>query len=173
MFIYICQTPPHFQFTRKLNNWNSEKVYLVVCGCLMVFCGRLLGVCVHLLVVCGRLLAACGHLLMVCDGLCSFVLVCDGLCSFVAVARFSNYGLEYDMQIWQIFTRALESLKFGFWWDPVIQSKKYMSLKFTDVLCVVTMKNDAKFEEELTCRRFKIDMRNLTNFDTSTQKFTL
>ena len=27
-----------------------------------------------------------------------------------------------------------------------------------------TMKNDAKFEEELTCR-FKIDMRNLTNFD--------
>ena len=32
----------------------------------------------------------------------------------------------------------------------------------------MTMKNDAKFEEELTC--FKIDMRNLTNFDPSTQK---
>ena len=31
------------------------------------------------------------------------------------------------------------------------------------------MKNDAKFEEELTCR-FKIDMSNLTNFDPSTQK---
>ena len=31
------------------------------------------------------------------------------------------------------------------------------------------MKNDAKFEEELTCR-FKIDMRNLSNFDPSTQK---
>ena len=29
------------------------------------------------------------------------------------------------------------------------------------------MKNDAKFEEELTCR-FKIDMRNLTNFDPGT-----
>ena len=29
--------------------------------------------------------------------------------------------------------------------------------------------NDAKFEEELTCR-FKIDMKNLTNFDPSTQK---
>ena len=26
----------------------------------------------------------------------------------------------------------------------------------------MTMKNDAKFEEKLTCR-FKIDMRNLTN----------
>ena len=43
-----------------------------------------------------------------------------------------------------------------------------MSLKFTEELCVMTMKNDAKFEEELTCR-YKIDMRNLTNFDPSTQ----
>ena len=44
-----------------------------------------------------------------------------------------------------------------------------MSLKFTEKLYVMAMKNDAKFEEELTCR-FKIDMRNLTNFDPSTQK---
>ena len=44
-----------------------------------------------------------------------------------------------------------------------------MSLKFTGELCVMTMKNDAKFEEELTCH-FKIDMRNLTNFDPSTRK---
>ena len=34
----------------------------------------------------------------------------------------------------------------------------------------MTMKNDAKFEEELTCH-FKIDMRNLTNFDLSTWKY--
>ena len=33
----------------------------------------------------------------------------------------------------------------------------------------MTMKNDTKIEEELTCR-FKIDMRNLTNFDGSTRK---
>ena len=33
----------------------------------------------------------------------------------------------------------------------------------------MTMKNDAKTEEELTCQ-FKIDMRNLTNFDPSTRK---
>ena len=39
-----------------------------------------------------------------------------------------------------------------------------MRLKFTDELSVMTMKNDAKFEEELTCH-FKIDMRNFTNFD--------
>ena len=44
-----------------------------------------------------------------------------------------------------------------------------MSLKFTGELCVIRMKNDAKFEEDLTCQ-FKIDMRNLTNFDLSTQK---
>ena len=55
-------------------------------------------------------------------------------------------------------------------WDPFIQSKKCMSFKFTEDLCVITMNNDAKFEEELTCR-FKIDMRNLTNFDQSTHKF--
>ena len=43
-----------------------------------------------------------------------------------------------------------------------------MSLKFTGDLCVMAMKNDAKFEEELSCQ-FKIDMRNLANFDLSTQ----
>ena len=33
----------------------------------------------------------------------------------------------------------------------------------------MTVKNDTKFEEELTCH-FKTDMRNLMNFDLSTQK---
>ena len=33
----------------------------------------------------------------------------------------------------------------------------------------MTLKNDEKSEEELTCR-FKIDMRNLTNFELRTQK---
>ena len=54
-------------------------------------------------------------------------------------------------------------------WDPFIQSRKCMSLKFIKELCVIRMKNDAKFEEELTCQ-FKINMRNLTNFDPSTRK---
>ena len=44
-----------------------------------------------------------------------------------------------------------------------------MSLKFTEELCVMRMKNGAKFEEDLTCQS-KIDIRNLTNFDPSTQK---
>ena len=33
----------------------------------------------------------------------------------------------------------------------------------------MAMKNDTKFEEELTCH-FKVDMRNLTNFDPSIWK---
>ena len=45
-----------------------------------------------------------------------------------------------------------------------------MSLKFTGELCVMRMENDAKSEQDLT-GQFKIDMRNLTNFDPSTQKF--
>ena len=43
-----------------------------------------------------------------------------------------------------------------------------MSLKSTQQLSVITMKNDTKFEDELTCH-FKVDMRNLTNFDWSTE----
>ena len=44
-----------------------------------------------------------------------------------------------------------------------------MSLKFTGDLCVTTMKNDVKFDYRLM-GQFKTDMRNLTIFDSSTQK---
>ena len=44
-----------------------------------------------------------------------------------------------------------------------------MNLKFTGDLCVMKTKNDVKFELELT-GQFKTDMRNLTIFDSSTQK---
>ena len=52
-----------------------------------------------------------------------------------------------------------EHSKLGFWWDPLIQTWKSMSLKSTEELSVMTMKNYAKFEEELTCYS-KVDMRN-------------
>ena len=42
-----------------------------------------------------------------------------------------------------------------------------MSLESTEELCIMTMKKDTKFEEELTCH-FKVDMWNLMNFDPST-----
>ena len=44
-----------------------------------------------------------------------------------------------------------------------------MTLKLKEELCVLTVKKDVKCEEELSCC-FKIDMKNLTNFDSSTQK---
>ena len=45
-----------------------------------------------------------------------------------------------------------------------------MSLEFTGELCVMKMKNDPKFQEDLTFQ-FKTDMRNLTNYDRGTRKF--
>ena len=54
--------------------------------------------------------------------------------------------------------------KLGPTWDPFVQNRKCMSSKFIEGLYVMTMKNDAKFDEGLTCH-FKIDMRNLANFD--------
>ena len=60
--------------------------------------------------------------------------------------------------------------KSGIWWDAFIQSRKCMSSIFTRKLYVMTMKNDAKVEGELTFQ-FKTDMRKLTDFfDRSTQK---
>ena len=56
-----------------------------------------------------------------------------------------------------------------------MQSRKFMSSKFTGETCVMAMKNDEKLEQKLTCQ-FKTDMNNLRNFDPSTrksQKFTL
>ena len=41
--------------------------------------------------------------------------------------------------IWQIFTRAIEISKLAYWWDPLIQSKKSVSLKFREKLCVMTI----------------------------------
>ena len=38
-----------------------------------------------------------------------------------------------------------------------------MRLRFTGELCVMTTKNDSKFEQELTCR-FKIDMPKFDKF---------
>ena len=52
--------------------------------------------------------------------------------------------------------------------DGILLSKveKGMTINFTEELCAMTMKNNAKFEEEFT-RHFKTDMRNLTNFEHS------
>ena len=45
----------------------------------------------------------------------------------------------------------------------------YFCWKRAEELCVTTMKNDGKFNEELTCA-FKRDMRNLANFDPTLER---
>ena len=67
------------------------------------------------------------------------------------------YGLENGiMNLANVLQQHSKVLKLGLWWDPFIQSRKYMRLKFTEELFIKTIKNDAKFDEELTCR-FEID----------------
>ena len=81
-----------------------------------------------------------------------------------------NCGLENDMRnLTNFHQRTRKSQNWILSLGPFIQSRKCMSLKLTGELCVMTMKNDATFERKLTCQ-FKIDMRNLTKFDSSTQK---
>ena len=82
---------------------------------------------------------------------------------------FGKWHEEYG----KFSSKHLEGLKLGLWWNPLIQSRKSMSFKSAEELRVMTMKNDAKFEEKLTCH-FKTDLRNLMNFDRLTwnsQKF--
>ena len=64
---------------------------------------------------------------------------------------FQNWHEEFG----KFSPEHLKVSKLELWWDSFIQSRKCFSLKFTGELCVMTMNNDAKFEEELTCQ-FKI-----------------
>ena len=63
----------------------------------------------------------------------------------------------------------LKVSKLRLWWDRFAQSRKGVTLKLIEELCVITMKNNAKIKEELTCH-FKTDMRYLMNFYSSTWK---
>ena len=45
----------------------------------------------------------------------------------------------------------LKVSKMGLWWDPFVQTRKFMNYKITEKLYVVTLKNDGKIEEELIC----------------------
>ena len=72
-----------------------------------------------------------------------------------------NFLLTKQVILYTVGKQILRWLTFS--------EEPYPENQFTVELCVMTMKNDTKIDEELTCR-FKIDMRNFTNFDTSTQK---
>ena len=61
---------------------------------------------------------------------------------------------------------TFESLKIGTFIRSFYPKQNIYELKIKGELSVMTMKNDAKFDQELT-GQFKIDMRNLPNFDPS------
>ena len=90
--------------------------------------------------------------------------ICTLTCPFWA--KFITFDLRkskeelhfHDTEEWCKIWR-----KTDLWFDSrnLANFQQCMSLKFTEELCVKTMKNVANFEEELTCC-FKIDMRTLT-----------
>ena len=55
---------------------------------------------------------------------------------------FEKWHKEFDM----FLPEHSKLSKLRLWWDPFIQSRKCMSLKFTEELWIMTMNNDAKFE---------------------------
>ena len=52
--------------------------------------------------------------------------------------------------------------KLGLCWDHFVQGRKGTPILFIEELCVMEIKNNSKFKEELTCA-FKNDTRNLAN----------
>ena len=65
--------------------------------------------------------------------------------------------------IWQISPEHMKVSKLVLLLGLFIQIRKCMSLKFREELYVMTMKNDANFEKELTCQ-FKIDIKKFNKF---------
>ena len=81
-----------------------------------------------------------------------------------------TFDWETDMRnMTNFYQSTWKSKKLGLWRVFLFESRKCTSLKFTEKLCLMTIENDAKFEEESTCC-FKIDMKDLTNFVPNTWK---
>ena len=79
-----------------------------------------------------------------------------------------TFAFKNDMRnLANFYQSTFKSLKFGLLLGPFIQIRKFMSLKFTEELCVMKMKNDSKIEVNLTCQ-LKINMKNLMTFHPST-----
>ena len=72
---------------------------------------------------------------------------------------------EFCCEQWQVW-------KFALWCTTFAESILCFSQKSTEELCVIILKNDAKFEEELTCA-LKNDMRNLANFDSTLESLKI
>ena len=59
--------------------------------------------------------------------------------------------------------------KFALWLDPFVQSTRIFRWKSIEELCLMTLKNEAKFEEKLILSSTN-DMRKLVNFNASSGK---
>ena len=59
---------------------------------------------------------------------------------------YGKWHEEFD----KFLSGHLNALQLGLWRGSFIQSRNFMSLKRTGELCIMTMKNDPKSEEELT-----------------------
>ena len=59
--------------------------------------------------------------------------------------------------------------KFALWLDPFAQSTRIFRWKSTEELCLMTLKNEAKFEKKLILSSTN-DMRKLVNFNASSGK---
>ena len=84
-------------------------------------------------------------------------------------------GLESDMKNLTIFIRTLESVKIGIFNGILLSNAENAWAEFYRRVTSMTLKNDEKSEEKLTCG-FKIDVKNLKTFNSRTwksQKFTL
>ena len=76
-------------------------------------------------------------------------------------AKFEKESTCWNLTNFDLSTENSE--KCALYLAPFEVSIQCLSQKSTEELCFVTLKNDAKFEEELTYR-FKINMRCLMNF---------
>ena len=73
----------------------------------------------------------------------------EGLCKFWI--KTDLWFEKWHEKFGKFFPKPLKVPKLELWWDPFVQSRKGMNLKFTEELCVMAKKNNAKFKEELTC----------------------
>ena len=79
-------------------------------------------------------------------------------------------AFKNDMRNLETFHQSIfESLKIGILMGSIYAKYNMYELKIYRGVCVMAMKNDAKFQEELTSQ-FIIDVRHLKNFDLSTRK---
>ena len=86
-----------------------------------------------------------------------------------------TFASKNDIRNFEIFHQHSKVWKVGLLLGPFIKNRKCMSLQFTEELCLLKIKNDAKIEENLACQ-CKIDMKNLMIFHPNTwksQKFAL